>query len=40
MTTLSEFVDSVPIKKAMVLLSIVLAFYVVWIMHSDSNPEL
>ena len=40
MSTLSEFVDSVPIKKAMVLLSIVLAFYVVWIMQSDSNSEL
>ena len=40
MSVLSEFVDSVPIKKAMVLLSIVLAFYLVWMMKSENHIEL
>jgi hypothetical protein len=40
MSTISEFVEIVPIKKAMVLLSILLAFYLVWMMKGESDAEL
>jgi hypothetical protein len=40
MSTISEFVENVPIKKVMVLLSILLAFYLVWMMKSESDAEL
>ena len=40
MNTFAEFTDSLPFKKAVVLFSIMAAFYIVWMISGEEHSEL